>query len=64
MNICQYVPGTLLVARVRPDHSLPLMGFPVDSDGKESVCKADVDSIPGSGRSTGKGMATHSSNLA
>ena len=34
-------------------------GFPDDSAGKESVCKtgeaADVDSIPGSGRSLGGG---------
>ena len=28
------------------------MGFPGDSDGKESACNAgDMDSIPGSGRS-------------
>ena len=38
------------------------MGFPSGSDGKESPCKAkDLGSIPGSGRSPGEGMATHSS---
>ena len=32
------------------------MGFPGDSDGKESACKArDMDSIPGLGRSPGEG---------
>ena len=29
------------------------MGFPVDSDGKESACNADVGSISGLGRSPG-----------
>ena len=38
------------------------MGFPGDSDGKESACNAeDPYLIPGSGRSLEKGMATHSS---
>jgi len=37
------------------------LGFPGVSDGKESVFSAgDLVSIPGSGRSPGKGMATHS----
>ena len=32
------------------------MGFPADSDGKESTCNAgDLGSIPGSGRSPGEG---------
>ena len=32
------------------------MGFPGDSDGKESACNArDLGSIPGSGRSLGGG---------
>ena len=32
------------------------MGFPCDSDGKESACNAgDQGSIPGSGRSPGEG---------
>ena len=32
------------------------MGFPGDSDGKESTCIAgDLDSIPGLGRSPGEG---------
>ena len=39
--------------------------FPVDSVGKESTCKAgDSSSIPGSGRSPAKEMATRSSILA
>ena len=41
------------------------IGFPGGSDGKESTCSAgDQGSIPGSGRSLEKGMATHSSILA
>ena len=36
-------------------------GFPGGSDSKESVCNAGVTgSIPGSGGSSGKEMATHS----
>ena len=39
-----------------------IWGFPDGSDGKESACKAgDPCSIPGSARSPGEGMATHSS---
>ena len=39
--------------------------FPGDSDDKESACNAeDMGSIPGSGRSPGEWMATHSSILA
>ena len=35
--------------------SLPSMGFPGGSDGKESVCNAgDLGSVPGSRRSPGK----------
>ena len=42
-----------------------LEGFPGGSDGKESACNAgDLDSIPGSGRSLERGMATHSNILA
>ena len=38
------------------------LDFPDASDGKESACKArDPGLIPRSGRSSGKGMATHSS---
>ena len=34
------------------------MGFPGGSDGKESSCKAaDLDTIPGSGRSPGEGLS-------
>ena len=41
------------------------MGFPGGSEGKESACNAgDLGSIPGSGRSLEKRMATHSSILA
>ena len=40
------------------------MGFPDSSVGKESACNAgDPGLIPGSGRSTGEGQATHSSIL-
>ena len=40
-------------------------GFPDGSVGKESACNAgDPGLIPGSGRSTGEGKATHSSLLA
>ena len=42
-----------------------LRGFPGDSDGKESACNSgDSGSIPGLGRSPGKGMATNSNILA
>ena len=41
------------------------MGFPGGSDSKESACNAgDPGLIPRSGRSPGKGMATHASILA
>ena len=41
------------------------MGLPSGSVGKESACNAgDPGSIPGSGRSLGKGDAIHSSILA
>ena len=40
------------------------MGFPGSSAGKESTCNAgDPGSIPGSGRSAGEGIGTHSSIL-
>ena len=40
-------------------------GFPGGSEGKASACDAeDPSSIPGSGRSLEKEMATHSSTLA
>ena len=42
-----------------------IKGFPGGSDGKESACNAgDLGSIPGSGRSSGEGMAIHSSILS
>ena len=42
-----------------------IMGFPRGSDGEESACNAgDPGLIPGSGRSSGGGQATHSSILA
>ena len=41
-----------------------LLGFPSGSASKESACnEEDPGSIPGSGRSPGEGMATHSSIL-
>ena len=41
------------------------MGFPHSSVGKESACNAgDLGLIPGSERSPGEGMATHSSILS
>jgi len=41
------------------------MGFPGDSDDKESACNTgDLGLITGLGRSPEKGMATHSSILA
>ena len=41
------------------------MGFPHSSVGKESACNAgDLGSIPGSGKSLEKEVATHSSILA
>ena len=41
------------------------MGFPGSSDGKASAYSVgDLGSIPGSGRSLEKEMATHSSTLA
>ena len=46
-------------------HMRIYVNFPGGSDGKESACNAgDRGSIPGSGRSPGEGMATHSSILA
>ena len=42
-----------------------VVDFPGGSDGKASVYNVgDLGSIPGSGRSTETGMATHSSILA
>ena len=41
------------------------LDFPGDLDNKESACKVgDSSSIPGSGRSLEKGMATYSSIFA
>ena len=41
------------------------MGFPGGSDSKEPACNAgDLGSIPGSGRSLEKRMATHSHIIA
>ena len=42
-----------------------LLGFPGDSDGKESACSAeDLGLIPGLGRSRGEGNGYHASILA
>ena len=38
-------------------------GLPGGSAGKESTCNAGDPGIPGSGRSAGEGIATHSSIL-
>ena len=41
------------------------MDLPCSSDNKESACSAgDLGSIPGSGRSSGEGMAIHSNILS
>ena len=41
------------------------MGFPSDSEGKESACnEEDQDLISGSGRSSSSMMTTHSSILS
>ena len=41
------------------------MGFPSDSDGKESACNmGHLGKTPGLGRSPGDGNGTHSSILA
>ena len=46
-------------------HCILTKSFPGGSDGKESACDAgDSGSIPGSGRSHGKGMYIHSCILA
>ena len=63
-------PGIQRVFPVSPAlvaDSLPSshLGFPGGSAGKEFTWNVgDLGSIPGLGRSTGKGMATHSSILA
>ena len=47
------------------DRLILFMGFPGGSDSKAYACNAgDSGSIPGSGRSLEKEMATHSSTLA
>ena len=52
-------------APVGEESVLQLNSFPGGSAGKESACYArDLGSIPGFGRSPGKGMAPHSSILA
>ena len=57
-------PQSFPVSRSFPMSQL-IMGFPGDSDGKESTCNAgDLGSIPGSGRCPGGGHGIHSSILA
>ena len=52
-------------SRVKSHQVMFLVGFPGGSNGKELACNVgDLSSIPGSGRSLGVGMATHSSILA
>ena len=48
-----------------PSASMETEDLPGGSEGKASACSAgDLGSIPGSGRSSGEEMATHSSILA
>jgi len=45
-------------------YRMSIWGFPCDSAGKEFTCNVgDLGSIPGVGRSHGKGKGTHSSIL-
>ena len=56
-----------VLSRWKPNWSWPviLLGFPCSLVGKDCACSArDPGSIPGSGRSREKEMATHSSILA
>ena len=49
-------PHSSVSGRVCCFHLLVIMGFPGDSNGKESACNVeDPNLIPGSGRSPGKG---------
>ena len=60
---CCHLDLRLLVFRTERE-LIPVIS-PGGSSGKESACNAgDLGSIPGSGRSPEKGMATHSSILA
>ena len=55
----------LLLGRKTMTNLNSILGFPGGSDGKESAFNAkDLGSMPGSGRSLEKEMATHSSILA
>ena len=57
-----FLMKTWIFLLLTPLHRL---GFPGGSDGKETACNAgDMDSIPGSERSPGEGMALHSSIIA
>ena len=50
-----------VMLKISPYH-IRQKAFPGGSGGKDSTCKVgDQGSIPGSGRSSGEGMATHSS---
>ena len=54
MLVVDFFLKGLILLRYVP--SVPTLGFPVGSDGKESACNAgDMDLIPGSGRSPGEG---------
>ena len=53
------------ISRIKVDWTFISIYFPYGSDSKVSAYNAgDLVSIPGSGRSPGEGMATHSSILA
>ena len=58
-------PSFIILEKYKRIILLYTRGFPGGSEGKTSACKvADPGSIPGSGRSLEKEMATHSSILA
>ena len=64
MNVTKYDLENINLAKKCRSY-LCIMGFPGDSDSKESACNAgDLGSIPGLRRSPGGGHATNSSILA
>ena len=66
-NSMKNVPETCMTCLGKMSRARHL-GFPGDASGQEPACQCrrlrDSCSIPGSGRSPGGGMATHSSSLA
>ena len=64
MNVTKYDLENINLAK-NAGVTFCIMGFPGDSDSKESACNAgDLDSIPGLGKSPGGGHATNSSIFA